>query len=196
MEYAKLSEDSIDKPGTTEWWHVANAWAAFATAIASRDRAFAVSDVAERADCLMAEFRRRFVRTAPPEPTRAQKELAVAREYETPTLPPGGHYQLAYILPGGLTYLVPGTGHNKYEPGHEGKYGLIFSTKKQFHPGEPIFILRGTDPDSPQVIGRDYVDRVIDRGCDAAHVKAALDHADRMLKWQQRNPSLVKAKAD
>jgi hypothetical protein len=73
----------------------------------------------------------------------------------------------------------------------DGKYGEITSTGKQFHPGEPIFILRATDALAPHLI-RDYAVRCELAGCDEAHVAAALSHAERIAEWQQEHPELVK----
>jgi hypothetical protein len=188
----------------------AEMWMAAAAQAQGRGSASYTGDLADR---MMSEFRRRFMAPAAPLPTRPQRELAVAREYECPVaprplvggpafdalpgaaLPAGGRYQLAYVTPGGEVFLIPGAGHDKYAPGQEGKYGLIFSTKKQFHPGEPVFILRATDPDAPSTL-LDYVARVSRRGCTHGHLQAALGHYERMLEWQGKNSALVKARAD
>lgn len=76
-----------------------------------------------------------------------------------------------------------------------GKYGAIFSTKKKFHPGEPVFLIRATDPLAYKLV-QEYAERCMVAGCDAAHIKAAFDHAARIFDWQQQNPILVKKKPD
>lgn len=80
-------------------------------------------------------------------------------------------------------------------PGIEGKYGTITTTGKQFHPGEPVFILRATDPLAPDAI-REYADLCEDWACAKDHVDAVLDHADRIEEWQKANPTLVKKLPD
>lgn len=77
----------------------------------------------------------------------------------------------------------------------EGKYGQITSTGKQFHPGEPIFILRATDPLAPLAI-EDYACRCEQADCDLSHIDAVRHHKDRIAEWQYLNPKLVKAKPD
>ena len=77
----------------------------------------------------------------------------------------------------------------------EGKYGEITASKKQFHPGEPLFLLRGTDPLAPDAI-REYAKICDSNGCDDEHIEAAYDHADRIESWQRLNPELVKKLPD
>lgn len=77
----------------------------------------------------------------------------------------------------------------------EGKYGEIRAEKKDFHPGEPVFLLRATDPIAPAVI-EEYAKRCDAAGCEPDHVVAAMDHAHRMRKWQRLNASLVKGLPD
>ena len=79
--------------------------------------------------------------------------------------------------------------------GFEGKYGTIYSSNKKFHPSEPVFLLRATDPFAVPVI-REYADYCRQNGCEAAHVFAAMEHADRIAAWQGANPKLVKRLPD
>jgi hypothetical protein len=77
----------------------------------------------------------------------------------------------------------------------EGKYGEITAEKKQFHPNEPVFLLRATDPLAPAAIF-DYWAACKRAGCSADHCKAAHDHAHRILDWQRDHPELVKKLPD
>ena len=77
------------------------------------------------------------------------------------------------------------------QPAVEGKYGLVTCSNKQFHPGEPVFILRATDLLAPEVIYH-YAAVCRKAGCDEAYVHAAIDHAHRIHTWQSRNRHLVK----
>ena len=76
--------------------------------------------------------------------------------------------------------------------GIDGKYGEITSSKQEFHPGEPIFLLRAQDPLAPEAVDR-YADLCASRGCAPEHVAAARRHANRIRAWQEGNPELVKA---
>jgi hypothetical protein len=77
----------------------------------------------------------------------------------------------------------------------EGKYGIITTEKKQFHPGEPVFLLRATDPLAPLAIFK-YATICADAGCSPEHVQAVNDHGQRIEKWQKANPALVKQLPD
>jgi hypothetical protein len=77
----------------------------------------------------------------------------------------------------------------------EGKYGEITATGKKFHPGEPVWLFRSTDPFAPDALD-DYAGRCDAAGCDSAHVQAAVDAAERMREWQFQNPDLVKQLPD
>lgn len=77
----------------------------------------------------------------------------------------------------------------------EGKYGEITAEKKEFHPGEPVFLLRATDPLAPLAI-RLYYELCMAQCCDRAYIKAVAEHALRMADWQRANPTFVKDKPD
>ena len=77
--------------------------------------------------------------------------------------------------------------------GLDGKYGAITTERKELHPGEPVFLLRATDPVAPMAI-REYAFNCERRGCDPEHVAAAVRHAQRMEEWQEQNADLVKDK--
>ncbi len=79
--------------------------------------------------------------------------------------------------------------------GIDGKYGEITCEKKTFHPGEPVFLLRATDPIAPQAI-RNYAHGCQINGCSQEHVAACLSHAHQIESWQLANPSLVKERPD
>lgn len=76
-----------------------------------------------------------------------------------------------------------------------GKYGEIKTERKKFHPGEPIFLLRSTDPFAPQAI-IDYARRCERDGAAKAMVDEVFDHAMRVAEWQRENPELVKPLPD
>lgn len=75
----------------------------------------------------------------------------------------------------------------------DGKYGEITMSKKQLHPGEPVFLLRAQDPLAPATI-RDYAVLCEQRDCHPAHIEAANRHAQRIEDWQEEHPELVKDK--
>lgn len=77
----------------------------------------------------------------------------------------------------------------------EGKYGDIFATNKTFHPKEPVFLLRATDPLGPTAI---MLYHAICRmaGCSDEFLGDVVAHAGRMEQWQIENPTLVKPRPD
>lgn len=75
------------------------------------------------------------------------------------------------------------------------KYGVISSSKKEFHDGEPVFLIRATDPIATHAI-IEYARRCERAGCTPEHVDAAFDHAMRIGEWQRENPEKVKALPD
>lgn len=80
-------------------------------------------------------------------------------------------------------------------PATEAKYGEITTTGKQLYPGEPVFLLRGTDPLAPAAI-RNYAVHCSFAGCDREHVAAVNAIADRIEEWQKASPDLVKKLPD
>lgn len=77
----------------------------------------------------------------------------------------------------------------------EGKYGVITAERKQFHPGEPVFLLRATDPFAAKAV-REYASICDANGCTLTHIRAIVSHAERIEAWQQANPELVKSLPD
>lgn len=75
------------------------------------------------------------------------------------------------------------------------KYGTISATKKEFHEGEPVFLIRGTDPFATSAI-IEYARRCEREGATRELVDEAFDHAMRLAEWQRMNPELVKALPD
>lgn len=71
------------------------------------------------------------------------------------------------------------------------KYGEVTVSGKELHPGEAVFLFRGTDAAAPAAV-RDYAMRCRVSGCSDAHVNGVLAAADRMAEWQAANPTLVK----
>lgn len=77
----------------------------------------------------------------------------------------------------------------------EGKYGTIFSTKKTFHPGEPVFMFRATDPLTPTAVML-YHALCLMNGCSETFLAEIITHAKRIEAWQHANPTLVKSRPD
>lgn len=77
--------------------------------------------------------------------------------------------------------------------GIDGKYGEITSSKKEFHPEEPIFLFRATDPLAPVAI-RYYGEICRQADCAPEHTEAVFRHASRIEDWQRQHPDLVKEK--
>lgn len=77
----------------------------------------------------------------------------------------------------------------------EGKYGTIYCSGKTFHPDEPVFLFRATDPFTHDAI-MEYVEYCRKNGCSREHVETAFAHANRILAWQQAHPELVKRLPD
>lgn len=75
--------------------------------------------------------------------------------------------------------------------GKEGKYGDVTSSTKEFHEGEPVFILRGQDAVAPKAIMA-YAQLCQAQGCDDGHVNQVMLVAQKMRSWQSGNPGLVK----
>lgn len=77
----------------------------------------------------------------------------------------------------------------------EDKYGHVITTLGKFHEGEPLFLLRATDPIVPQLI-EEYARQAEQIGCSPDFVKSARDRAQAIRDWQTANPNLVKTKPD
>ena len=75
--------------------------------------------------------------------------------------------------------------------GTDGKYGTIYCTGKQFHPGEPVFLIRATDRNAHNTLTY-YAQVCAKDRCSPEHVDAVVDHAVRIYQWQKANPTLVK----
>lgn len=76
-----------------------------------------------------------------------------------------------------------------------GKYGTITASDKKFHEGEPIFLIRSTDPLASQGV-LDYARRAEKAGADPEFVESCFDFAMTVAEWQRNNPELVKALPD
>lgn len=83
----------------------------------------------------------------------------------------------------------------KATPAIEGKYGEVTTTGKQFHPGEPVFILRATDPIAPATV-RAYGMQCELFQCDPEHAASVYAAAERIAEWQKSHPELVKKLPD
>lgn len=77
----------------------------------------------------------------------------------------------------------------------EGKYGQIWTAKKNFHPGEPVFLLRGTDPCASLAL-QQYAIACFNAKCSAEHQDGIKRAIERLEAWQKANPELVKERPD
>lgn len=75
------------------------------------------------------------------------------------------------------------------------KYGTITSSTKRFHEGEPIFLIRSTDPYAVTAI-QQYAGLCQERGVPLEFCKEISKFSDEVAKWQRENPALVKDKPD
>lgn len=75
------------------------------------------------------------------------------------------------------------------------KYGTIFASGKTFHPKEPVFAVRGTDPLAVTTIML-YHALARMAGCTQEFLDDILTHAGRMEAWQHDHPTLVKDRPD
>lgn len=71
------------------------------------------------------------------------------------------------------------------------KYGKVYAEKKEFHPDEPVFILRAQDLFAAAAID-DYAERCANAGCSLSHCKEAAVAAAEFRDWQLKNKNLVK----
>lgn len=80
-------------------------------------------------------------------------------------------------------------------PAEETKYGTLYTERESFHPGEPVFLLRATDPLTPLAL-QDYAHRCQEAGCDASFIESVKARANEIAEWQANNPTLVKDRPD
>lgn len=86
-------------------------------------------------------------------------------------------------------------GESAKVPVCEEKYGTVTASVGTFHPMEPLFIFRATDPLTPLAL-RDYAKRCEEADCAPAYVLSVEVRADKVAAWQHANPALVKDKPD
>lgn len=79
--------------------------------------------------------------------------------------------------------------------GQENKYGEVMIENGVLHEGEPVFLLRGTDPLTPVAI-LEYAKRCEESGCNTDHVESCRKRAEEITDWQRRNFELVKSLPD
>lgn len=80
-------------------------------------------------------------------------------------------------------------------PAVEGKYGTITAELKEFHEGEPVFLIRATDPLAvPSVLA--YAHRAAAAGCSPKFVRDCRIHAEAIKQWQYVNRDKVKKLPD
>ena len=90
---------------------------------------------------------------------------------------------------------TPGPTAKPPAPATSGKYGAITAEKKQFHHGEPLFLIRATDPDAVEILTHAAACYAM-RGSPPEQVTATMAAADRIQAWQAANPDRVKKAAD
>jgi hypothetical protein len=83
----------------------------------------------------------------------------------------------------------------KGEAAESPKHGKIKASKTTFNSGEPVFLIRGTDPFATNAI-IEYARRCEREGADRSLVDEAFDHAMQVAEWQRQNPDLVKSLPD
>lgn len=73
----------------------------------------------------------------------------------------------------------------------DSRFGEVKSSRIKFHSGEPVVVIRGTDPLASKVM-IDYA-RLAERDGTAKEVVDEMfDHAMTIAEWQRHNPELVK----
>lgn len=77
----------------------------------------------------------------------------------------------------------------------EKKYGDITASGKVFHPDEPVFLIRSTDPLGPTAVML-YHALAVMAGCTQEFRDEVLARAGRMEQWQHEHPTLVKQRPD
>lgn len=71
------------------------------------------------------------------------------------------------------------------------EYGVITASKKEFHPGEPLFLFRASDKLMIMRIA-DYADDCEDSGCSQEHVDGVRAALEKIRVWRLANKNLVK----
>lgn len=73
----------------------------------------------------------------------------------------------------------------------DSRFGKVTSSKVKFHEGEPVFLIRGTDPLAAKTM-ISYARQAEQDGAAKAAVDEVFDHAMTIAEWQRHNPELVK----
>lgn len=73
----------------------------------------------------------------------------------------------------------------------DSKYGVISASKKAFHVGEPVFLIRGTDALACEAI-RAYGKLAADAGRPTSFLSDIADHERAVAAWQAVHVELVK----
>jgi hypothetical protein len=73
----------------------------------------------------------------------------------------------------------------------DSRFGSITSSKVKFHNGEPVFLIRGTDPLAAKTM-INYARQAERDGADKGVVDEIFDHAMTIAEWQRHNSDLVK----
>lgn len=75
--------------------------------------------------------------------------------------------------------------------GIDKKYGPVSAAGKEFHPNEPVFVLRAQDCVGAHLI-RVYAEMCELAGAPSEHVVEVLESAKAFEQWQARNQGKVK----
>lgn len=75
------------------------------------------------------------------------------------------------------------------------KFGTLSSSKKKFHPDEPLFPLRATDPLAATTVML-YHALAVMAGCSKEFLAEIVERAKVIENWQIAHPTLVKARPD
>jgi len=70
------------------------------------------------------------------------------------------------------------------------RFGEVKSSRVKFHSGEPIFVVRGSDPFATGTI-IEYARRCEREGAAREVVDEVFDLAMRVAEWQRQHPDLV-----
>jgi len=68
--------------------------------------------------------------------------------------------------------------------------GVVYLTGKPLHNGEPVFVLRATNPLAPEIID-EYLLRCVAAGVAPEQIEKIQVAAARIRTWQSLNPHLV-----
>ena len=83
----------------------------------------------------------------------------------------------------------------KVKEAWEAKYGFVTLGAPTFHPGEPVFLFRASDPLMATALLH-YGELCAEMGCDEEHVLTIFNRMQEVVTWQRENVQLVKRLPD